>query len=185
MARSGDADFLQARALDTIVLGGLAAGILDIADAFIVTTINGGTPVRVLHAIASGVLGRAAYQGGAAAAALGLALHFVIAFGAATAFLLISRVLPMVLRRAVWSGIAFGLAVWVFMYYGVLPITFNRPNVLPAWPLLINQLAIHALGVGLPIALVARRSARRSGGAIGSIEITVSGSSRKATASLR
>jgi hypothetical protein len=172
------------RATGTIVFGGLAAGILDIADAFIVTAINGGPPTRVLHAIASGVLGRAAYQGGAAAAALGLVLHFVIAFGAATAFYLISRRLPIVLRRPVWSGIAFGLAVWVFMYYGVLPITFNRPNVLPAWPLLMNQLAIHALGVGLPIALVARRSARRNGMVIGSIEMTPGGSSRKATPSL-
>ena len=134
MTRPGDALFPPARAIDTIVLGGVLAGILDIADAFIVTTINGGTPTRVLQAIASGVLGRAAYQGGAAAAALGLALHFVIALGAASAFLVISRLFPAVLRYAVWSGIAFGLAVWAFMYYTVLPITFSRPNVLPAWP---------------------------------------------------
>ena len=57
------------------------------------------------------------------------------------------------------------------MYYAVLPITFSRPNVLPAWPLLLNQLGIHALGVGLPIALVARRSARAATWRrIGSIE---------------
>jgi len=160
MATSNGADNQPARAFEAIVFGGLVAGILDIADAFIATAINGGTPVRVLHAIASGVLGRGAYQGGAAAAALGLALHFLIAFGAASAFFLISRVFPIVLRRAVLSGIVFGLAVWVFMYYAVLPITFNRANVLPAWPLLINQLAIHAFGIGLPIALMARRSAR-------------------------
>jgi hypothetical protein len=184
MARAGDADSGPARAVDTIVLGGLAAGILDILDAFIVTTMTGGTSARVLQAIASGVLGREAYQGGAAVAALGLALHFVIAFGAAATFFVISRLFPVVLRYAVWSGIAFGLGVWVFMYYGVLPITFNRPHVLPAWPQLLNQLGIHALGVGLPIALIARRSARLGAGAIGSIETTTSGSSRKATASL-
>ena len=184
MASAGDRNPGPARAVDTIVLGGLAAGVLDILDAFVVTTINGGTPARVLQAIASGVLGREAYQGGAAVAALGLALHFVIAFGAATTFFLISRVFPAVLRYAVWSGVVFGLAVWVFMYYGVLPITFNRPNVLPAWPQLLNQLGIHALGVGLPIALIARRSARRRARAIGSTEVATSGSSRKATASL-
>jgi len=185
MTRPSDALYRPARAVDTIILGGLLAGILDIADAFIVTTINGGTPTRVLQAIASGVLGRAAYQGGAAVAALGLALHFVIAISAASAFLLISRLFPAVLRYAVWSGIAFGLAVWAFMYYTVLPITFSRPNVLPAWPLLLNQLAIHALGVGLPIALVARRSSRRAVTTIGSIEMTAGGSSHEATASLR
>jgi len=160
MATENGVGYRPVRAFDTIVFGGLAAGILDISDAFIATAINGGTPVRVLHAIASGVLGRGAYQGGAAAATLGLALHFLIAFSAASAFFLISRVFPIVLRRAVFSGIVFGLAVWAFMYYAVLPITFNRANVLPAWPLLINQLAIHAFGVGLPIALFARRSTR-------------------------
>lgn len=156
---------LRARAFDTIVLGGVTAGVLDILDAFIVTAINGGSPVRVLHAIASGVLGRSAYQGGVPAAALGLGLHFMIAIGAATVYLLASRRLPVLLRRPVPCGLAFGLAVWVFMYYVVLPITFSRPNTIPALPQLINQLAIHALGVGLPIALWAARSARRAPGA--------------------
>jgi hypothetical protein len=150
----------RARAFDTIVLGGLTAGTLDILDAFAVSILTGGAPVRVLHAIASGVLGRTAYEGGAPAAALGLLLHFTIAIGAATTYLLASRVLPVLVRRPIWCGLAFGLAVWAFMYYVVLPITFDRPNMIPALPLLINQLGIHAVGVGLPIAWFASRSAR-------------------------
>jgi hypothetical protein len=152
----------KARAFDTVVLGGLTAGVLDISDAFVVTIINGGSPVRVLQGIASGVLGRASFQGGAATAALGLGLHFLIATGAATVYFLASRRLPILLRRPLWCGLAFGLAVWAFMYYVVLPITFSRPNTIPAWPLLINQLGIHAIGVGLPIAFFASRSARRA-----------------------
>jgi len=152
-----------ARAFDTIILGGLTAGVLDILDAFVVTTLNGGTPVRVLQTIASGVLGRDAYQAGAPAAALGLGLHFLIAISAATVYWLASRRLPVLVRRPLWSGLGFGLAVWGFMYYVVLPITFSRPNRIPAWPLLLNQLGIHAIGVGLPIAFFASRSARRSG----------------------
>jgi hypothetical protein len=113
-------------------------------------------------------------------------LHFLIAFGAASVFFLISRALPAVLRHAVVSGMTFGLGVWAVMYYAVLPITFSRPNVLPAWPLLLNQLGIHALGVGLPIALVAWRSARAVYVAsFGPMPIATGGSSRKATASLR
>lgn len=152
---------LRARGFDTVVLGGLTAGVLDILDAFVVTSLSGGTPVRVLHAIASGVLGRGAYQGGVPAAALGLALHFLIAIGAATTYWVACRKRPILLRRPVLCGLTFGLAVWVVMYYVVLPITFGRPNTLPALPLLINQLGIHAIGVGLPIALFASRSARR------------------------
>jgi 4-amino-4-deoxy-L-arabinose transferase-like glycosyltransferase len=154
---------MRARAFDTVVLGGLTAGFLDLLDAFMLAILNGVAPVRVLHAIASGVLGREAYQGGAPAAALGLGLHFVIASAAATAYFLASRKLTVLLRRPVVCGLAFGLAVWAFMYYVVLPITFNRPNAIPAWPMLVNQLGIHALGVGLPIALFAARSARRAG----------------------
>ena len=112
---------------------------LDILDAFVVTAINGGTPTRVLHAIASGVLGRGAYQGGVPAAALGLLLHFVIAIGAATTYFLASRKLPVLLRRPVLCGVAFGLGVWAVMYYVVLPITFSRPNTLPAWPQLAQS----------------------------------------------
>jgi 4-amino-4-deoxy-L-arabinose transferase-like glycosyltransferase len=145
-----------------VVLAGLTAGVLDISDAFAVAVLNGATPVRVLHAIASGVLGRGAYQGGAPAAALGLGLHFLIAMGAATTYFVASRRLPVLLRRPLWCGLAFGLAVWAFMYYIVLPITFSRPNRIPAWPLLINQLGIHAIGVGLPIAFFASRSALNS-----------------------
>ena len=152
---------LRARPFDTIVLGGVTAGVLDILDAFVMTSLNGGTPARVLHAIASGVLGRAAYEGGAATAALGLALHFVIALGAATTFFAASRQWPALLRKPVASGLIFGLGVWVFMYYVVLPITFNRMTTLPSWPQLANQLGIHMLGVGLPIALLASRSARQ------------------------
>ena len=153
---------LRARAFDTIVLGGLTAGVLDIADAFIVTMINGGTPMRVLHAIASGVLGRAAYDGGWPAGALGLALHFFIAVAAATVFYLASLKLAVLLRRPIVSGLIFGLCVWAVMYHVVLPITFGRPYAMPSVPNVLNQLGIHAVGVGLPIALCASRSARKS-----------------------
>jgi hypothetical protein len=149
-------------ALDTIVLGGVTAGTLDILDAFVVALVNGGAPIRVLHAIGSGVLGPSAYRGGVPAAALGLTLHFLIALGAATAYFVASRKLPILLRRPLVCGAAFGLMVWAFMYQIVLPITFGRPYAVPALPQLINQLGIHALGVGLPIAWFASRSARGS-----------------------
>ena len=70
---------------------GLTAGVLDILDAFVMTVINGGTPTRVLHSIASGVLGPSAFEGGAATAALGLFLHFLIACGMAAAYWLACR----------------------------------------------------------------------------------------------
>jgi len=71
-----------------LVHGTLTVGILDILDAFIFFGLRGVTPVRILQSIASGVLGRAAYQGGTRTAALGLALHFGISFGVVAAYLI-------------------------------------------------------------------------------------------------
>jgi hypothetical protein len=153
---------LRARAFDTVVLGGLTAGVLDILDAFVVSGIRGVGPTRVLHYIASGVMGPTASQGGLGTALLGLTLHFGIAFGAAATYWAASRRLPILVRRPVVCGMAFGLTVWAFMRFIVVPLSLVRAGT-GATPLilLINQLTIHALGVGLPIALFASRSARR------------------------
>lgn len=152
---------MRARAFDTIVLGGVVAGALDILDAFVVTWIAGGSAVRVLQFIASGVLGSAALQGGWLAASVGLALHFVIALGAATVFLGLTRLLPVFLHHPLIAGIAFGLGVFLVMNLVVLPLA-GFPGGLPAGWRLVNGLLIHAFGVGLPIAWFASRSARRS-----------------------
>jgi hypothetical protein len=143
-----------------ILAGGLAAGTLDILDAFVVAALTGGSPIRVLQAIASGVLGSPSYELGALSASLGLGLHFFISTTAAAVYVLASRSLPILVRRPVACGLVFGLAVWAVMYFLTLPLTFGRPYQAPAWPLLVNQLGIHAVGVGLPIALIASRTVR-------------------------
>lgn len=154
--------FGQPRARDTILFGGLTAGVLDITDAVVTSLLAGSSPGRMLQYIASGLLGPRSYDGGAATAALGLVLHFTIAIGAATVFFLASRRLPFLIRRPVISGLIFGLCVFVVMNFAVKPLA-GLPGMwgrVPAWHLLANQLAIHMLGVGLPIALFASRSAR-------------------------
>jgi hypothetical protein len=150
---------MRARAVDTIVLGGLVAGGLDILDAFVLAWANGGSAVRVLQFIASGVLGSSAFQGGWTTTGVGLVLHFVIALGAAMVYFGITRVIPAVLRHPVSSGVAFGLGVFLTMHLVVLPIA-GFPGGLPAGWRLVNSLMIHAFGVGLPIAWLASRSAR-------------------------
>ena len=81
--------------LQAILIGGLIAGALDITCAFIFSYIRSGrSPAFVLQSVASGVLGRDAYQGGTKTAALGLGFHFVIALTAAAVYVLASRALP-------------------------------------------------------------------------------------------
>jgi hypothetical protein len=115
------------------------------------------TPVRVLHSIASGVLGADAYRGGARTAALGVALHFVIAFGAAAVYYAASRRLRFLVRRPVVSGLLYGVAVYLFMNLVVLPLSAIPFKVSYAPAVFATGLVVHMLCVGLPIALAVRR----------------------------
>lgn len=114
----------------------------------------------MLQSVASGLLGRSAYAGGLPTAALGLGLHFFIAFVAAAVYFGASVKWPLLVRRAAPCGLVHGIAVFFFMRHVVLPLSAFQPGPF-SWPLFVNGLLIHAFGVGLPIALVARRSARR------------------------
>lgn len=150
-----------------IVGGGLLCGILDISAAFVLSwAIARVGPIRVLQGIAEALIGPASAQGGAASAALGLLMHFSVAFFWAAVFALLARRFPALLRRAVPAGLVYGAFVWIVMYRVVIPLvpvvnalyltTFDR-----AIPKLrLRQVLVHFLCVGLPIALTARRAAR-------------------------
>lgn len=145
-------------ALWKVILGAtLLVGVLDISDALIFYGLRGGHPVRLLQAIASGALGRAAFGMGTLGAVLGLLFHFFIAFCATTVFLLAARKLP--LGRHPWLyGTAFGVALYIVMNYIVLPLTRLAPR--PVFPPLVpfvNGVAALIFCVGIPLAFLARR----------------------------
>jgi hypothetical protein len=142
-----------------IVFGGMAAGTMDLLDAFIFSYLRSGAmPLRILHAIASGLIGRdAAVSGGPATAALGFVIHFCIATTMAAFFVLLSRWWAIFTRRAVVMGILYGVGAYFFMNYVVLPVSAIRSGGAAPWPAFINGVLIHAFGVGLPIALLTRK----------------------------
>lgn len=151
-----------ARAGRAVLWGGAIAGILDLAFAFASNAVYGLGPVRILQAISSGLLGAQAYEGGAATAALGAVLHFVIAFGAAATYYAASRRLPVLVRRAVVFGLLYGVAVWLVMNFVVLPLSAFPHEVSFAPASVALNVAGHMLFVGLPIALATRRFSRRA-----------------------
>ena len=146
--------------LQPILIGGLIAGALDITYAFIFSYLRSGrTPAFILKSVASGALGRDAFQGGAKVAALGLAFHFLIALIAAAVFVLASRALPFLTTHAIISGVIYGLCVYAVMNCVVLRVSAIHATTWPwAYPksVLIGGLLIHIFGIGLPIALVNR-----------------------------
>jgi hypothetical protein len=154
---------LPSRPFRTILTAGLVAGSLDGADAVVFIGWMRGIPVaRVFQFIASGALGVKSFHGGWATAALGGLFHFLIATGAAAVFYALSAKLPVVLRRPFAWGPVYGIGVFAFMHYLVVPLSAAPKQPPLALPALLNLLFSHIFFVGIPIALVTSRTARQS-----------------------
>ncbi|MBA3670474.1 MAG: hypothetical protein H0W68_00445 [Gemmatimonadaceae bacterium] len=141
-----------------ILVGGAIAGALDITYAILYSAWRGVAPTRLLQSVASGLIGTAAFAGGSRTAALGLALHFLIAFSIATVYFLASRRWPVLVTRPVLSGILYGVVVYAVMNLVVIPLSATPPRK-TIYPLtLATGLLVHMLFIGLPIALAARHA---------------------------
>lgn len=159
----------RSRILTAILWGGLVAGALDLAFALLFNHARGVPFIRVPQAIASGLLGRGAFQGGLTIAALGVALHFLIAFSLAAFYNAASRLFPALIRWAAVCGPAYGVAVYFFMNLVVLPLSRApkfKHTPLSTW----SDLASHVFFVGLTIALIARHYAGARGAAASEVQ---------------
>jgi uncharacterized membrane protein YagU involved in acid resistance len=142
-----------------IISAGTICGIMDITAAFLVYGTMGAKPLRILQGIAGGILGPDAYKGGIAVAVLGLALHFIIAFGAATVFYVASRGLPFLVDHVILSGAFYGIAVYFFMQRVVIPFSRVARSSFSLKFMIIGVI-IHIFCVGLPIAFSVRKYSR-------------------------
>jgi uncharacterized membrane protein YagU involved in acid resistance len=144
-----------------VLVGGGAAGTLDILFAISFAAYNGIPPMRLLQSVASGLLGTDAYKGGGLSAALGLVLHFALAIAFAGVFLLASRHFPLLRRRPVIFGGAFGVGVFVFMRLVALPLSaFPHPVSFRPLATALDLLS-HIFLFGIPIALAVARVSPR------------------------
>ena len=146
-----------------VALGGLAAGVIDITYAAGFWYLRSGvSPTRIFQSVAAGLLGReAAVAGGAATAALGLALHFFIAMVVGVVYFAAARHAAALRQRPWLFGALYGVGVYGVMHYVVVPLSRaggggGRPNLL--WDLL--SIVVHAVGIGIPVALAARAALR-------------------------
>jgi hypothetical protein len=143
------------RAARTIAVTGLIVGAMDISSAIIIAIARGSTVTRLMQFIASGLLGPTAFQGGPAIVALGLALHFLIAFSLVAVFYAATRSFGFLRRQAVVSGLVYGLIVFGVMNLIVLPFSAAKPRHSLSGDLI--QIGIHMFVIGLPTALLVRR----------------------------
>jgi hypothetical protein len=142
--------------LKPILIATLVAGTLDILSAFVFAGMAGMTPLGVLQFVASGPFGNAptATPGWGL---IGLLVHFAIMACMAAAFMLVAPRLAPLMRHPIPAGIAYGVLLWIIMYWLVRPLRFPDlplPHTLKG---VSQQLFSHCLLVGIPIALVASR----------------------------
>jgi hypothetical protein len=145
------------RTLGTAALGGGVGGLLDIIYALVLWgfILDVGA-VRILQSIASGLMGPAAYDGGAATAVLGLALHFGIAFCMALAYVLAAKRMPVLTSRWLVMGILYGCVLFAVMNFVVVPLSAIGWRPMQPWGA-FRALLPHILFVGPAIAYFAAR----------------------------
>ena len=155
--------FGRPRPFPTILYGGLVVGIFDLLFAFTFYGLILGVPsLRIFQGVAAGVIGRtAAREGGAKTFLLGILLHFVVATCIAAVYFLAARLLPILIRYAVVSGLIYGMVAYLGMKYIVVPLSaIDQRGALPRLPIFLTEIIGHAVLVGLPLALLTRRSSK-------------------------
>jgi hypothetical protein len=140
------------RAAKVILTAGAICGTLDGLSAL---ALSKGHFVRLFQFIASGILGPDSFKGGMKSAALGVALHFLIALTASAVFYAASRAVPFLIDHAIISGALFGIAIHLFMNLAVIPMSAigRRPFNPTSFAI---QLLVHIVVVGQSIALTVR-----------------------------
>jgi len=136
-----------------IGVGGLTAGVLDLAQAMILFG------ARIPLSIAAGLLGRQAFRGGVGTYVLGIFLHFFIAFSAAAIYYAASRTLVFLKEHPLVCGLFYGAAVEEVMNLVVLPLSALHVRGPYTLHDLILGLLVHMVVIGLPISFSVRRFA--------------------------
>jgi len=141
-----------------VALAGVVAATCDIVYAILYYGWRGVPAERILQTVASGVLGQSSFGQGGTSAALGLGLHYAIVMVAAWLFFAAAQRWPWLHEEPVTSGLLYGVAIYGFMNFVVLPLS-AYPYPL-RFPLLTTAtgLLVHMAGVGLPISLITRRA---------------------------
>lgn len=129
-----------------ILIGGLVAGSLDMISAFI------SFGARSPQGVAAGLLGMAAFRGGAATWILGLFLQLLIACIAAAIYAYSSLRLRFLRDSFFVCGLFYGIAVFLVMNLIVVPLSaFPFKNGTFTQHGLIQGLLVHMFLIGLPI----------------------------------
>jgi len=140
--------------IKAILYGGIIAGTIDVGAACL---IYGVSPPIVLRSIASGLIGQAAFSGGAATALLGLLLQWAMSILIAALYVAATARLAHMRQRWILTGLIAGVIIFFVMNYVVVPLSadpsrpkLNLPSLMAVFtPLkfLANMAAMILFGV--------------------------------------
>ena len=156
------------RGASRLLRAGLLTAVVDGSWAIVLTLLYGRPLTRLWQGIAATAFGERMFDGGAATVALGVAMHFAVAFAWSAVFLLLATRSPLV-RRVLDSrygplevAAVYGPFIWIVMSAVVIPSLTRKPLALTGrWWI---QLLGHVVFVGLPIAWAIGRSNRTRAG---------------------
>lgn len=138
----------------TIVKAGLIAGTLDILSAFFYYYIKTQkNPVNILKYITTQVFGKTFFTNESAKAAMGLLIHYVIAFIWTIIFFIIYPHIKFFFKSRILTGLVYGIIIWVIMNLVIVPL-----GTLPKAPFNLSSAIINMLiliiAVGTPISII-------------------------------
>jgi hypothetical protein len=150
--------------MSRLLRAGLLTAVVDGSWAVVLTFLYGRSQAMLWQGIAATLFGDRMLEGGAAAVALGVAMHVGVAFGWSAVFLLLATRSARV-RRVLDSpygplkiAAVYGPFVWIAMSAVVIPLLTGRPLMITSrWWI---QLLGHVVFVGLPIAWSVGRGSR-------------------------
>lgn len=143
------------KTIRAVAFTGLVAGTCDITAAIIINCVLAGKMkiTTLLQAIASGVFGKKAFEGGIEMALYGLTFHYLIALIFTILYFLLFPYVTVLRRYRLFSGLLYGFFAWLVMNLLVLPLSNVAPQRLHLGSS-ITGIAVLMVMLGLPIAFM-------------------------------
>ena len=145
-----------------LLYGAIAVGAVDFLYATVFVVMRGRPWYRAWQGVASAVLGPDSFTGGYRSALLGVFLHFTVAACIVGVYLLASRWFPILRRRALLWGLAYGLIAFFVMNLVVVPMTRIGRQPLTWSAFNVGALLLHILLLGPVAAYFSGRAAWRA-----------------------
>ena len=106
--------------ITAILLAGIIGGTIDIGSAAVISGFN---PVVIMHAIASGLIGKDSFSGGVGTAVLGYFLQIAMGTLIAAIYMAATSAKPALRKRWIPTGILAGVIIYFVMTYLVVPLS--------------------------------------------------------------